>query len=150
MISEASPTRLVGSSVNASRAKPGSFDGWPPSQTPTTRNATRATPKAIAPRSLTRPSDPQEAAQRDARPDGRDEDRGAEEDRDQRREGDGAVVLGQGEGVAVVAQRVDDRDLADPQDQYGDQATHEAHHHALDEERPADEPAGGADPAHHL
>src|SRR5690348_2396200 len=99
MISEASPTRPVGSSVNASRAKPGSFEGCPPSQTPMTRNATRATPKAIAPRSLTRPSDPQEATQRDARADRRDEDRGPEEDRDQHGEGDGAVVLREGEGV---------------------------------------------------
>src|ERR1700751_5286805 len=112
MISEASPTRPVGSSGNASRAKPGSFDGWPPSQIPTTRDAPRATPKAIPPRSLTRPSDPQETTQRDARPDRRDKDRRPEEDRDQDREGDGAVVLGQSEGVAVVAQRVDDRDLA--------------------------------------
>ncbi len=62
---------------------------------------------------------------------------------------EGAVVLRREEGEAV-AQRVDDGDLAQPQDQYGDQAAREADHHALDHERPADEPAGGADQPHHL
>src|ERR1700760_2797559 len=151
MISEASATRLVGSSVKASRAKVGSFDGWPPRESPATRKAIRATPTAIAPRALTRPSDPQEAAQRDAGADRRDDDRGTEEDQDQRWERDRAVVLGGSQRVAAVfAQRVDDRDLADPQDQYGERAADEADHDPLDQERPADEGAGGADQAHHL
>src|ERR1700742_4824601 len=151
MISAASATRLVSSSVNASRAKPGSFHGWPASQTPRTRNAIRATPRAIAPRALTRTSDPQEAAQRDARTDRRDDDRGTEEEGDQRRDRDRAVVLGGRQRVAAVfAQRVDDGDLADPQDQYGEKASHEADHDPLDQERPADERAGGTDQAHHL
>src|SRR6201992_1125550 len=142
MISEASATSAVGSSVNASRAKVGSFPGCPPRETPATRNAIRATPRATAPRALTRPSDPEEAAQRDARADRRDDDRGTEEDQDQRREGDRAVVLGSGQRVAAVfAQRVDDRDLADPQDQYGERAADEADHDPLDQERPADEGA---------
>src|SRR6201999_2313930 len=109
-----------------------------------TRKAIRATPRAIAPRTLTRPSDPQEAAQRDAGTDRRDDDRGTEEDRDQRREGDRAVVLGGRQRVAAVfAQRVDDGDLADPQDQYGEKPSREADHDPLDQERPADEGAGG-------
>src|ERR1700742_5211167 len=105
-----------------------------------TRKAIRATPRAIAPRALTRPSDPQEAAQRDTRPDRRDDDRGTDEDGDQRRDRDRAVVLGGGQRVvAVFAQRGHDRDLADPQDQYGEKATEEADHGPLDQEGPADE-----------
>src|ERR1700729_3855651 len=116
---------------------------------PATRKATRATPRARAPRALPRPSDPQEATQRDPRPDRRDEDRGTEENRHQRREGEGAVVLRDDQRV-VAAEGVDDRDLADPQDDYGDQPSQEADHDPLDQERPADEPTGGADQPHHL
>src|SRR6201996_610265 len=134
MISEASATRLVGSSVKASRAKVGSFDGCPPRYSPATRKAIRATPRAIAPRALTRPpSDPQEAPQGDPGPDRRDEDRGGEKDRDQRREGERAVVLGDDQRV-VAAQRVDDQDLADPEDDHREQAAGEADDDALDQE----------------
>ena len=49
-----------------------------------------------------------------------------------------------------VRERIDDRDLAHEQDPRATSPPDEAADEALDHERPADEPVGGADELHHL
>src|SRR4051812_20647556 len=125
----------------------GSFDGWPPSQMPPASTASPKSTEATTRRPLIADSDLQKAAQGDPGADRRDQYGGAEEHCHEGRESE---VLLRGDEGEAVPQRVDDRDLPQPQDQYGHKAAGEADNHPLDHERPADEPAGRADEAHHL
>ncbi len=60
------------------------------------------------------------------------------------------IVLGAASRSKRVWQRIYERLLGDRQQQHGEHSAHRADQHALDHERPADEPVRRADELHHL
>src|SRR3954462_4575929 len=153
MTSLASAVRLAESSTNSSRTGSGSELGWPPRYRPA-QSATMTAAHAAAMRPVlllmgrTRSLHAEEAAQRDTRADHRHTDRGDEQVDDQHQEARGVDVLKQASEAG--GERIRHCDLSYPQDQYGDEASRDAHYQPLDHEGPADEPAGCPDQAHHL